>query len=83
MTYLSPKPTTNGISFPAVIGMMALAFGLGVGFAKNYTHAAYKLGYDAAQRDLAKGAFLDNTELAKSACAEWWFGTKYRLQKGK
>ena len=83
MEYLSPKPASKGISYAAILGLMALTFGLGVGFAKSYTQAAYKLGYDAAQRDLAKGVFLDNTELAKTACSEWWFGTKYRLQKGK
>lgn len=81
--YLKPTEKRQGIGFAALVGLMALAFGLGMGFAKSYTQKAYKLGYDAAQRDLARGAFLDQTELAKSACTEWWFGSKYRLKKEK
>ena len=83
MAYLSPNRVKKGVSYIAVVGAIGLAFGLGVGFAKNYTVQAYKLGYEKAQADLAKGAFLDNDKLAKSACTDWWFGAKYRLKKEK
>lgn len=83
MAYIYKKTKGLPTSWLAAVGLAALFFGLGVGFAKNYTQLAYKQGYADAQAELSKGAFLDNKEIAKTACTEWWFGNKYRLHKGK
>ena len=83
MNYISPPKPQKRISFFAIIGLMSLAFGLGVGTAKSYVTTAFNVGYEAAQKEHAKGAFLNSEELAKTACTEWWFNPKYRLHKGQ
>jgi hypothetical protein len=83
MKYMLPHRPKKQISFLAIIGLMSLSFGLGVGTSKSYVTTAFKVGYDAAQQEHAKGAFLNSEELAKTACTEWWFNPKYRLHKGQ